>query len=182
MNDPKLKSNIVQLKHGFFFRGHACLTFQLLHINLYQLLKIYKFNGLALDLIRKIAIQVLQGLIFLNKHSIIHCDLKPENILLKQENKTGVRIIDVGSGCYQAQQVYTYIQSRYYRAPEIILGITYTTAIDVWSLGCILCQLVIGYPLFPGENQPEQLLMFMQVLGLPPNSLIEKGTRLNKFF
>jgi len=53
-----------------------------------------------LDLIRKIAIQVLQGLLFFNKYNIIHCDLKPENILLKQENKTGVKIIDVGSGCY----------------------------------------------------------------------------------
>ena len=77
MNDPKFRSNIVQLKHGFFFRGHACLVFELLHINLYELLKVYKFNGLALDLIRKISIQVLQGLIFFNKHRIIHCDLKP---------------------------------------------------------------------------------------------------------
>jgi dual specificity tyrosine-phosphorylation-regulated kinase 2/3/4 len=72
MNDPKFRSNIVQLKHGFFFRGHACLV-----------LKVYKFNGLALDLIRKITIQVLQGLIFFGRHKIIHCDLKPENILLK---------------------------------------------------------------------------------------------------
>jgi serine/threonine protein kinase len=50
-----------------------------------------------------------------------------------------VKIIDVGSGCYESEQIYTYIQSRYYRAPEVILGIAYTTAIDIWSLGCILC-------------------------------------------
>lgn len=84
MHDPKFRSNIVQLKHGFFFRGHACLVFELLHINLYEFLKLYKFNGLNLDLIRRITIQILQGLQFFKKHKIIHCDLKPENILLKQ--------------------------------------------------------------------------------------------------
>lgn len=117
MNDPKFRSNIVQLKHAFFFRGHACLVFELLHINLYQYLKLYKFNGMSLDLIRRVSIQVLQGLSFFKKHKIIHCDLKPENILLKQQNKTGVKIIDTGSGCFDGEQIYTYIQSRYYRAP-----------------------------------------------------------------
>lgn len=77
MNDPKFKSNIVQLKHAFFFRGHACLSFELLHINLYQFLKKTKFNGLNLDIIRRISIQILKGLLFLKKQNIIHCDLKP---------------------------------------------------------------------------------------------------------
>jgi dual specificity tyrosine-phosphorylation-regulated kinase 2/3/4 len=93
---------------------------------------------LSLDLILRFTIQILQGLLFLKKYSIIHCDLKPENILLKHKNKTGIKIIDIGSGCYEEEQMYTYIQSRYYRAPEIILGIPYTTAIDMWSLGCII--------------------------------------------
>lgn len=77
MNDPKFRSNIVQLKHAFFFRGHACLVFELLHINLYEYLKLYKFKGMSLDLIRRVSIQVLQGLSFFKKHKIIHCDLKP---------------------------------------------------------------------------------------------------------
>jgi dual specificity tyrosine-phosphorylation-regulated kinase 2/3/4 len=139
MHDPKFRSNIVQLKHAFFFRGHACLVFELLHINLYEFLKLHKFTGLNLDLIRRITIQALQGLQFFKRHKIIHCDLKPENILLKQEHKTGIKIIDAGSGCFEGEQLYTYIQSRYYRAPEVIMGIQYTSAIDLWSLGCILC-------------------------------------------
>ncbi len=70
-----------------------------------------------MDLIRRLTIQILQGLLFFQKFNIIHCDLKPENILLKQENKTGIKIIDVGSGCFEKEQIYTYIQSRFYRAP-----------------------------------------------------------------
>ena len=123
MKDKKFRSNIVQLKHGFFFRGHPCLVFEILHLNLYDFLKSNNFAGLSLDLIRRMSIQILQGLQFFRKYDIIHCDLKPENILLKHENKTGIKIIDVGSGCYRSQQMYTYIQSRFYRAPEIIIGV-----------------------------------------------------------
>ena len=74
--------------------------FEILHINLYEFLRLNNFKGLCLNLIRRIAIQILQGLMFFQKFSIVHCDLKPENILLKQENKTGIKIIDVGSGTF----------------------------------------------------------------------------------
>lgn len=61
-------------------------------------------------------------------------------------------MIDLGSSCYESKQMYTYIQSRFYRAPEVILGIKYTSAIDIWSLGCILAEFWTGYPIFPGES------------------------------
>lgn len=77
IKDPKLKCHIIELKHGFFFRGHACLVFELLHQNLYEFLKEFNFNGLSLDLIVRFAIQILQALQFLNHYKIIHCDLKP---------------------------------------------------------------------------------------------------------
>jgi serine/threonine protein kinase len=64
--------------------------------------------------------------------------------------------------------MYTYIQSRFYRAPEIMLGIPYTTAIDMWSFGLILIELYTGFPLFPGESEGEQLQRIMELLGLPP--------------
>ena len=80
------------------------------------------------------------------------------------------------------KQIYTYIQSRFYRAPQIILGIRYTSAIDMWSFGCILVQLFTGFPIFPGEDENEQMLMFMQVLGKPPASLLEKASRRHKFY
>ena len=91
----------------------------------------------------------------MQKRKIIHWDLKPENILLKAPNKSAIKVIDLGSACFTDERLYTYIQSRFYRAPEIILGIPYTTAIDMWSFGCIIVELYIGYPLFPGESETE---------------------------
>ena len=124
----------------------------MLHISLYDFLKEHSFAGFSLDLIRRIAIQVLQALLFLEKKDIVHCDLKPENILLKQANKSGVKVIDMGSSCFVSERIYNYIQSRFYRAPEIILGVPYTPAIDMWSFGCILAELSSGQAIFPGSN------------------------------
>lgn len=78
--------------------------------------------------------------------------------------------------------VYTYIQSRFYRSPEVILGMTYGLPIDMWSLGCILAELFTGYPIFPGENEQEQLACIMEVFGPPEKHLIEKSTRKKLFF
>ena len=108
--------------------------------------------------------------------------MKPENILLKKPNKTGIKIIDFGSSCLQTEQIYTYIQSRFYRAPEIMLGIPYTTAIDMWSFAWILVELFIGYPLFPGESEEEQFSLIMEYKGIPPINLLENSTRKELFF
>lgn len=78
--------------------------------------------------------------------------------------------------------VYTYIQSRFYRSPEVILGLSYHMAIDMWSLGCIIAELYTGIPLFPGENEQEQLSCIMEVLGVPDRYLIDGCSRRNLFF
>lgn len=151
-------------------------------INLYDFIKNNNFQGISIGLIRRFAIQILHTLRFLRKHHIIHCDMKPENILLKHPNKSGIKVIDFGSGCFEDERIYTYIQSRFYRAPEIMLGIPYTPAIDMWSFGCILAELYTGLPLFPGESEPEQLSMIMEVLGIPPITMLENSTRKKLFF
>nr|XP_027218681.1 dual specificity tyrosine-phosphorylation-regulated kinase 2-like [Penaeus vannamei] len=97
---------------------------------------------------------------------------RTENVLLKQRGSSSIRVIDFGSSCYVHQRVYTYIQSRFYRSPEVILGLPYGLPIDMWSLGCILAELYTGYPLFPGENEVEQLACIMEVLSLPPHHLL----------
>jgi serine/threonine protein kinase len=78
--------------------------------------------------------------------------------------------------------VYTYIQSRFYRSPEVILGMNYHMAIDIWSLGCILAELYTGFPIFPGENEQEQLSCIMEVLGVPDKDFVNKSSRKRIFF
>jgi len=118
----------------------------------------------------------------MKNEGIIHCDLKPENILLKNPSKSAIKVIDFGTGCFETSTYYTYIQSRYYRAPEIILGLPYTSAIDMWSYGCILIELYSGYPIFAGEDEAEQLAIIMEYKGVPPLTMILKGSRSRAFF
>lgn len=93
-----------------------------------------------------------------------------------------MQVIDFGSSCYENHRVYTYIQSRFYRAPEVILGLRYGLPIDMWSLGCILAELHLGYPLLPGEDESDQLACMIELLGMPPARLIEQSKRAKMFF
>ncbi|XP_032763269.1 dual specificity tyrosine-phosphorylation-regulated kinase 4 [Rattus rattus] len=174
--------NVVHMKDFFYFRNHLCITFELLGINLYELMKNNSFQGFSLSIVRRFTLSVLKCLQMLYVEKIIHCDLKPENIVLYHRGQVTVKVIDFGSSCYEHQKVYTYIQSRFYRSPEVILGHPYNMAIDMWSLGCIMAELYTGYPLFPGENEVEQLACIMEVLGLPPTHLIQTATRRQIFF
>ncbi|XP_058138594.1 dual specificity tyrosine-phosphorylation-regulated kinase 4 isoform X1 [Dasypus novemcinctus] len=174
--------NVVHMKDFFYFRSHLCITFELLGINLYELMKNNSFQGFSMSIVRRFTLSVLKCLQMLYVEKIIHCDLKPENIVLHQKGQVSVKVIDFGSSCYEHQKVYTYIQSRFYRSPEVILGYPYNMAIDMWSLGCIMAELYTGYPLFAGENEVEQLACIMEVLGLPPARFIQMASRRQTFF
>ncbi|KAL4218502.1 Dual specificity tyrosine-phosphorylation-regulated kinase [Mactra antiquata] len=180
--DKDNQFNIIHMGEYFYFRNHLCITFELMGMNLYELIKKNNFQGFSIALIRRFAFSLLQCLKLLQREKIIHCDLKPENILLRQRGQSSIKVIDFGSSCYEHQRVYTYIQSRFYRSPEVILGLPYSMPIDMWSFGCILAELYTGYPLFPGENEVEQLACIMEVLGLPPSMVLEQATRRRLFF
>jgi dual specificity tyrosine-phosphorylation-regulated kinase 2/3/4 len=154
----------------------------MLSMNLYHFLKFNRFQGLSMALIRRFAVQLLQALCLLHQNRIIHCDLKPENILLRQSNRSAIKVIDFGSSCFSNKRIYTYIQSRFYRAPEIMLGIPYSAAIDMWSFGCILVELSTGFPIFPGENEAQQLFCIMEYLGTPSAEVLARATRKKIFF
>ena len=181
-NDVEDTMGVIRMKNYMVFRKHICMTFELLSLNLYEFLQVNNFQGVSIALVRRFAVPLLVTLGYVRENHIIHCDLKPENILLRQPNRSGIKVIDFGSSCFDDSRVYTYIQSRFYRAPEIILGIPYTTAIDMWSLGCILAELFTGYPLFPGESEKEQLQCIMEVYGVPPKDVLESGSRTKLFF
>lgn len=91
-------------------------------------------------------------------------------------------MIDFGSSCHEANRIYTYIQSRFYRSPEVLLGMRYTGAIDMWSFGCIVAELFLGLPLFPGSSEYNQLFRIVEMLGIPSKDMLSKGRNTNKFF
>ena len=183
-HDPQNKYYVVRLKRSFMFRNHLCLVFELLSYNLYDLLRNTNFRGVSLNLTRKFAQQLCTALLFLStpELNIIHCDLKPENILLCNPKRSAIKIVDFGSSCQVGQRLYQYIQSRYYRSPEVILGIPYDLAIDMWSLGCILVEMHTGEPLFAGQNEHDQMMKIIEVLGMPPQQLLASAPKTHKFF
>jgi len=181
-HDPEDQTNTIKIVESFYFRNHLCITFEMLSINLYEFVKANGFQGLSMGLIRRFAVQLVTALEFTTRHKIVHCDLKPENILLRCPTKSSICVIDFGSSCFEHERLYTYIQSRFYRSPEVMLGYPYSPAIDMWSLGCILAELYTGYPLFPGENEVDQLLCIMEVFGVPPKDYVERAPRKKHFF
>mmetsp|Transcript_34638 Transcript_34638/g.60911 ORF Transcript_34638/g.60911 Transcript_34638/m.60911 type:complete len:527 (+) Transcript_34638:301-1881(+) len=180
--DAKDERNVVKMKNYFVFRNHVCISFELLSLNLYEFLRKNQFQGMQLSMIRRIAVQILISLTFLKSLNIIHCDLKPENVVLKQPNKSSIKLIDFGSSSMVDQTIYNYIQSRYYRAPEVILQLRYNRAIDMWSLGCILAELYKGTPLFSGDTELQVITRMQEVLGQVPQDIVAKSRRRTEFF
>ena len=322
-SDPSLQNLVVQLRKVFLWKGHIVLVFEPLSFSLYKLITLTKHNGVSLDLTRKFAYQMVKVLLVLEQHQppIIHCDLKPENVLLRDPSRSGVRVIDFGSACYQQQAVWRlppalvtlpasspsafagppwdtaaedrrggaaattaaatatstaaaagaagaglsgsnnnnnnstadasarvslpaasasadrtaataaggdtatgpaaappaaagnsasstadgvpatknaaastaaasdvevimpkYIQSRYYRSPEVILELGYTTAIDRWSLGCFLTEMHTGRPLFQGNNEADMLAYFTMVRGPLPDYMIASSPKRTRLY
>ncbi|KAL0962875.1 hypothetical protein UPYG_G00346630 [Umbra pygmaea] len=180
--DKDDQHNVIYMKEYFYFRNHLCISFELQGINLYELIKKNKFRGFSQVLVRHFAHSLLKCLQMLHKEKIIHCDLKPENIVLSHKGQGEIKVIDFGSSCFEHQRVYSYIQSRFYRSPEVILGHSYSMSIDMWSLGLILIELYTGFPLFPGENEEEQIGCMVELLGMPPNDFLSTAIRKSHFF
>ena len=173
---------VIKMKNYFVFRNHACMVFDLLSISLYEFSKMNKVQGLEEKQIKSFTKQILPGLCYLKSLSIIHCDLKPENILITSSTCKKLKIIDLGSSCYVSDRIHSYIQSRYYRAPEIILGVEYSEAIDMWSLGCIVAEMITGKVILRGESEIEQLMLMVELLGYPPENVLNESKKRKIFF
>jgi len=280
----------------FLYKDHLCLVFELLGLNLYEVLKKRQFRGLPLSMTQTLVRQAVLGARTLAQRSIVHCDLKPENILLvdeddsesvmsageskrlqassssvksisddkkhpeekakpgdgstnssdtdsknqksEQSDKTPgeqtqisdnskstaetnnttkekekqqshqskttnspmettiatnesvgilgynhqIKLIDFGSACFEGQMSHTYIQSRFYRSPEVLLGLAYDSAIDMWSLGCVAAELFLGLPILPGVHEHDQLLRIIEMIGNTPDWMLDQGTKSTKYF
>ncbi|CAM4734404.1 unnamed protein product [Leuciscus chuanchicus] len=177
--------NLVRAFECFQHRSHTCLVFEMLEQNLYDFLKQNKFSPLPLKVIRPVLQQVATALRKLRSLGLIHADLKPENIMLVDPVRQPfrVKVIDFGSASHVSKAVCsTYLQSRYYRAPEIILGLPFCEAIDMWSLGCVIAELFLGWPLYPGALEYDQIRYISQTQGLPGEQLLNVGTKTARFF
>nr|XP_040048389.1 homeodomain-interacting protein kinase 1 isoform X1 [Gasterosteus aculeatus aculeatus]XP_040048390.1 homeodomain-interacting protein kinase 1 isoform X1 [Gasterosteus aculeatus aculeatus] len=177
--------NFVRSYECFQHKNHTCLVFEMLEQNLYDFLKHSKFSPLLLKCIRPVLQQVATALMKLKSLGLIHADLKPENIMLVDPLRQPyrVKVIDFGSASHVSKAVCsTYLQSRYYRAPEIILGLPFCEAIDMWSLGCVIAELFLGWPLYPGASEYDQIRYISQTQGLPAEYLLSAGTKTSRFF
>jgi serine/threonine protein kinase len=143
---------------------------------IYRVLKHYnKMKQPVPNLLVKLyAYQTFRALSYIHALGYCHRDIKPQNLLVNPESHS-LKICDFGSAkrLVKGEVNVSYICSRYYRAPELIFGATdYTPAIDVWSVGCVIAELLVGQPLFPGESGVDQLVEIIKVLGTPTKEQI----------
>ncbi|KAH8551470.1 kinase-like domain-containing protein [Umbelopsis sp. PMI_123] len=174
--DPEDKKHIIRLHRSFEYRNHLCLVFESLSMNLREVLKRYgKDVGINIKAVRVYAQQLFLALSLLKKCNILHADIKPDNILVT-ESKNTLKLCDLGSASNaEDNDITPYLVSRFYRAPEIILGLPYDAAIDVWSVGCTLYELYTGKILYPGRSNNQMLKHIMDVKGRFSAKMLRKG-------
>lgn len=154
--------------------------------NAYQVLKQYAKHKLSVPplLIKLYAYQMCRSLAYIHALGTCHRDIKPQNVLIDPKSHI-LKLIDFGSAkkFVIGEPNVSYICSRYYRAPELIFGASeYTTMIDVWSTGCVIGELMLGQPLFPGENGADQLVEIIKILGTPnKEQIIAMNPKYNQF-
>jgi len=181
--DPEGKKHCIHLLHNFEYRNHVCMVFEAMDMNLRETVK--KFGrdvGINLKAVRAYAFQLLLALKLLRTCGVLHADIKPDNILLNK-SRTSVKLCDFGSAMYSGDNELTpYLISRFYRSPEVILGLSYDYAMDMWSIGCVIYELFTGKIAFPGKSNNEMLKLMMDLKGAFPKKMLRRGVFVEKHF
>ncbi|MCO5604814.1 hypothetical protein L7F22_058987 [Adiantum nelumboides] len=175
--------NVMTLKHCFYSNTekdelYLNLVLEYVPETVYRISKHYSRANQRMPLIyiKLYTYQICRALAYIhNGHGISHRDIKPQNLLVNPHTHQ-LKLCDFGSAkmLVNGEQNIAYICSRYYRAPELIFGaVHYTTAIDIWSLGCVMAELLLGQPLFPGESSVDQLVEIIKILGTPTREEIK---------
>mmetsp|Transcript_37036 Transcript_37036/g.78555 ORF Transcript_37036/g.78555 Transcript_37036/m.78555 type:complete len:342 (-) Transcript_37036:60-1085(-) len=127
--------------------------------------------------------QILGAMRYLHSKSYAHRDIKPENFLLQNRTREAeIKVIDFGSSCFVDDQLTSYLQSRSYRAPEVMLGLPYDQKIDLWSLGCIVAELWTGYVLFQNDSVQSLLARIVGIIGPFPEHMMAMGRYVPQYF
>ncbi|XP_043927438.1 glycogen synthase kinase-3 beta isoform X1 [Protopterus annectens] len=176
--------NIVRLRYFFYSSGekkdevYLNLVLDYVPETVYKVARHYSRAKQTLPMIhvKLYMYQLFRSLAYIHSFGICHRDIKPQNLLLDPETAV-LKLCDFGSAkqLVRGEPNVSYICSRYYRAPELIFGATdYTSSIDVWSAGCVLAELLLGQPIFPGDSGVDQLVEIIKVLGTPTRDQIRE--------
>ncbi|OQR85598.1 dual specificity tyrosine-phosphorylation-regulated kinase [Achlya hypogyna] len=182
--------HVLRLLDYFYYKEHLILVTELLRDNLYEFSRLVRAQPdhstlgayFSAPRLKKIAVECLEALAFLHGLRLVHCDLKPENIVMKSFHKCEIKVIDFGSASFVSDELTFYVQSRSYRAPEVILGRRYDEKVDVWSLGCILAELYTGQVLFQNDSVVSLLGRMVSILGAFPTSMLRSAPEAAKYF
>jgi dual specificity tyrosine-phosphorylation-regulated kinase 2/3/4 len=177
---------IVEMKTFFYHREHLVIVTELLRQNLFEFGKFILDSGeepyFTLPRLSYIARQCLIALDFVHGMGLVHSDVKPENILLASYSRAQAKLIDFGSSCYLTDRQSSYIQSRSYRAPEVVLGLPYDGRIDIWSLGCVVAEMFTGEVTFQNDSVVSMLSRIEAICGPFPRHMIAQGRQSARFF
>lgn len=180
------EKHVLRLIDYFYHKEHLFIVTELLRDNLYEFYKYNRESGddlyFTIPRLKRIAKQILTALEFIHGLNLIHCDLKPENILIKSYSRCEVKVIDFGSSCFTHDHLSSYVQSRAYRAPEVILGLPYDQKIDIWSLGCILFELYTGNVLFHNDSISSLLARINGIIGNFPRKMLQAGRYARRYY
>eukprot|EP00112_Aurelia_sp_Birch-Aquarium-sp1_P013769 Seg2937.1 transcript_id=Seg2937.1/GoldUCD/mRNA.D3Y31 product="Glycogen synthase kinase-3 beta" protein_id=Seg2937.1/GoldUCD/D3Y31 len=176
--------NIVKLEYFFYTSGekkdevYLNLVLEYVPETVYRVARHYSRNKQTIPMIyiKLYMYQLFRALSYIHSTGICHRDIKPQNLLLNPETAV-LKLCDFGSAkkLVHGEPNVAYICSRYYRAPELIFGATdYTVDIDTWSAGCVLAELLLGQPIFPGDSGVDQLVEIIKVLGTPTREQIRE--------
>mmetsp|Transcript_41363 Transcript_41363/g.60502 ORF Transcript_41363/g.60502 Transcript_41363/m.60502 type:complete len:715 (+) Transcript_41363:1-2145(+) len=159
------------------YRSHAILLFEHLPFNLRETLSKFGKNvGINLTAVKSYARQLFCALNHLAKHRVVHADIKPDNILVSADFST-VKLCDFGSAFFETDtdnDPTPYLVSRFYRPPEVILGLEYDRAVDMWSVSVTLAELFTGSVLFPGHTNNDMIRRFMESMGSFSNKMVRR--------
>jgi serine/threonine protein kinase len=177
---------ILRVKTFFYYREHLIIVTELLRQNLFEFGKFVLDNNeepyFTLPRLAYITRQCLVALRFVHSLGLVHSDVKPENILLGSYSRAQIKLIDFGSSCYLTDRQSSYIQSRSYRAPEVVLGLPYDGKIDVWSLGCVVAEMYTGEVIFQNDSIVSMLSRIEAFRGSFPRHMIAQGRQCGRFF
>jgi cyclin-dependent kinase-like len=162
--------NIVEYKEAFKRKGNLFLVFEYVDKNLLELLQ-EQPKGLDPAVIKKLIFQLCKAIKYIHDLNIVHRDIKPENLLVDSNLK--LKLCDFGFARTiksNKEKLTDYVATRWYRSPELLLTSGYYgPEVDFWAIGCIMGELADGDPLFPGDNEFEQLKIIQKVLGKFPD-------------